>query len=267
MSVLKQQGQLKLANKQICNAYAKLNGKTAGKLLALDDRRFQQFHIIPHEGSFGLLPLLPGKTEVAAVLDTDTCSVLQCLHDHQGTRATAVVKTRSSKGIFPLSINIYGIQSEANAVGDKLSEKGAFLQHPFFLEPGCEYFNPQYLHFGGEMKCMTNLVGLSETEYRAKRISDEVERVFDSLDTTDPDDSDAGLDAQPDAIITPLKRYVFIFATQSVSNFVNSHQKAALAFIRCRENYDACQRANKSLRSFVRIRSVAHKKQVHIRAI
>ncbi|CZR60103.1 related to promoter binding protein RUSH-1alpha [Phialocephala subalpina] len=227
----------------LCDVHASLSGWTAGKSLAQDGRPFQQFHIILHEDSFSLLS---GKNEVVAVLDVDTCRALQCLHDHQGVRATAVVETsrlmqtpikRSSKGIFPLSINIYGTQDEANEVGDKLSEMHAFLQHPFFLEPGYQYFNPQYIHLGGEMKCMTYLVGLSETEYRAIRISDEVERVFDSCDTVTRDGAETVLDAQPNAIITPLK----------------SHQRAALAFIKRRENRDACQSANKSLRHFTGI--------------
>jgi hypothetical protein len=152
----------------------------------------------------------------------DTCKALQCLHDHHGVRATAVVETSKlmqtrvkggSKGIIPLSINIYGMHDKANEVGDKLSEMAAFLQHPLFLEPGYEYFNPQYFHLGGEMKCMTHFVGLSEIEYRAKRISDEVEHVFDSLDTMTQTDINTVPDAQPDAIITPLKRYSVPVAT------------------------------------------------------
>jgi hypothetical protein len=43
-----------------------------------------------------------------------------------------------------------------------------FLQHPLFLEPAYEYFNPQYFHPRGEIKCMTHLVGLSKIVYRAK---------------------------------------------------------------------------------------------------
>ncbi|KAH7117461.1 SNF2 family N-terminal domain-containing protein [Dactylonectria macrodidyma] len=224
----------------LCDVHASFNGSTVGKSLARDSRRFQIFHIILYEDSFGLLS---GKNEVVAVLDVDTCRTLQRLHDHQRVRATAVVETSrlkrarvkgTSKGIFPLSINIYGTQDKANEVGDILSEMAAFLQHPFFLEPGHEYFNPQYFHLGGEMKCMTYLVGLGETEYRAKRISDEVEGVFDSLDG-----ADVVPDVQPDAIITRLK----------------SHQKVALAFIERRENHSACQRANKILRDFVRISS------------
>ncbi|KAF2190710.1 hypothetical protein K469DRAFT_697943 [Zopfia rhizophila CBS 207.26] len=229
----------------LCEAHASLISSTAGKLLAQDSRHFLQFHIILHEDTFGLLS---GKNEVVAVLDMDTCRALQCLHDHQGVRATAIVETSrlmrkhvkgGSKGIFPLSINIYGTQDEANEVGDKLSEVAAFLQHPLFLEPGHNYFNPQYFHPGAKMKRMTYLVGLSEIEYRAKRISDEVERVFDSLDTMTRDytDTDTVLDTQPNAIITPLK----------------SHQRAALAFIQRRENRDACQSANKCLRHSIGI--------------
>lgn len=109
----------------------------------------------------------------------DTCKALQLLHGYLRVRATAFVETSrlmqmrargSSKGRFVLSINIFGTQAEANEIGDKLSEMSAFLQHPIFLEPGYEYFNPQYYHSGGGIKYMTYLVGLSETEYRQKRI-------------------------------------------------------------------------------------------------
>ncbi|KAI5461404.1 SNF2 family N-terminal domain-containing protein [Mariannaea sp. PMI_226] len=190
---------------------------------------------------------MSGENEVVAVLDVNTCRSLQCLHDHQGVRATGIVETsrlvqayskKKSKGRFLLSINIYGAQDKADEVGDKLGEIPAFLQHPLFLESGYEYFNPQYYHIGGQMKSMTHLVGLSETEHRAKRISDEVERVFDSLDTeTLNDDADSVLDAQPNAVITPLK----------------SHQRAALAFIQRRENYDAYQKVKEILRHLIGI--------------
>ena len=50
-----------------------------------------------------------------------------------------------------------------------------FLQHPLYLEPEPEYFNPQYFYSGGETKCMTHVIGLSETGYRTKWISDEVD--------------------------------------------------------------------------------------------
>lgn len=180
--------------------------------MAHDDRHFQQYRITFHEDAFSLLSR---KNEVVAVLDVDTCRALQCLHGYEGVTTTAVVETSrliqkrvkgSSKGIFPLSINIYGTQDEANEVGNKLSKVAAFLQHPLFLEPGYEYYNPQYFHLGGETKCMTHLAGLREVEYRAKRLSDEVERVFDSLDIMARDEEDTILDTQPDAIITPLKK-------------------------------------------------------------
>jgi hypothetical protein len=184
-----------------------------GRSLAQDDRRFQIFRIILHEDTFGLSS---GKNEVVAVLNTDVCKALQCLYDRKKVRATAVVETLrlmqirikgNSNGVLPLSINIYGTHDEANEVGDKLSEVDTFLQHPLFLEPGLEYFNPQYFHPGGELKCMTHFVWLNEVEYREKWISDEVERVFDSLDTMLQDDINTVLSTRLDAIITPLKRY------------------------------------------------------------
>jgi len=150
------------------------------------------------------------------MIDTNTCRALLYLHSRQGFRATAVVERTKLKqpgvkdrprSIFPLSINIYGRQGDADEVGDNFSDMAVFLQHPFFLEPGYEYFNPQYFHIGGEMKCMTHLVGSTETEAIAKRISNEVERVLDSLE-----DPDTPLDPQPDGLNTTLKRYSFCFA-------------------------------------------------------
>jgi hypothetical protein len=206
---------LELTDEQLCEAHGLLISSTAGKSLAQEGRNFQQFRIVSHEYSFGLLS---EKNEVVAMLDVDTCKAVQCLQGYQGVRATAVVETlilvqtrvkRGSKRAFPLSINIYGTQDEASKVGDKLSEMAAFLQHPFFLEPGYEYLNPQYLHPEGEVKCMTHLVGLTEIDHQAKRMSDEVEHVLNSLDTTTRDDTGT---AQPIAIITPLKRYSLPFA-------------------------------------------------------
>ena len=51
---------------------------------------------------------------------------------------------------------------------------------------------------------MTRFAGLREIDYQAKQMSDEVEHVLNSLDTTTRDDTDT---AQPNAIITPLKRH------------------------------------------------------------
>lgn len=206
------------------------------------------------------------------MLDTGTCTALQCLRDHRRVRATAVVETSilkknraegSPKGVFPLSINIYGAKDDAKEVGDKLSRIAAYLQHPFFLEPGYEYSNPQYFHPGGQMKCMTHLVGLNGIDYRAKRISDEVELVFDSLDTMTRDTTDAVRDPQLHDIVTPLKRYGLFLPYILVPNSFNSHQRAALTFIQRRENHDACQSTNKNLRHFMKISSVNRKLRLY----
>jgi len=199
-----------LTNDQLCDAYASFNSSKSRKDLGLAQHsaRYVQFHIVPHNGCFGLSS---GKGTLFAMIDTSTCKALQFLYGHEGSRAAAVVEwtklkqTGSKDGprsIFPLSINIYGRQGDAIEVGDEFSEIDAYLQHPFFLEPGYDYFNPQYFHIGGEMKCMTHLVGSSETEALAKRISNEVERALDCLE-----DTDTPLDQQPDGLNTILKRY------------------------------------------------------------
>jgi hypothetical protein len=150
-----------------------------------------------------------------AVLDVGTCRALQCLHDHSEVRAIAVMETSiwiqkrvkgTSKCILPVSINIYGMHGEVNEVGDKLSKMDVFLQHPLFLEPGYDYFNPQYFHPGGEMKCMTHLVGLNEEKYRAMRISNEVEHVFDSLDAMTQVNTAITMATKPEGIKS-MKRY------------------------------------------------------------
>lgn len=206
---------IEINEEQLCEAHGLLRGSTAGMSLAQDGRRFHQFRVASHEDSFALLS---GKNKVVAVLDEGNCEALQCLQAYQGVRATAVVEAsiftqmrceKSSSRIFSLSINIYGTHDCATAVGDKLSEVAAFLQHPFFLEPGYAYFNPQYFHSGDEMKCMTHCVALSDIDYQAKRMSDEVEGILNSLVSTLQDDAHT---AQPNGIITPLKRYGLPFA-------------------------------------------------------
>lgn len=181
-------------------------------MLAKDKRRFQRFRVNVYESTFGLYS---GDDQAIAQLDLETCEALQCLASYPGATATAIVETSelrqlrakgNSKGRFLLSINIYGPRRHAEEIGDRLSRVHAYLQHPIFLEPEYDYFNPQCFRAGGEMKCMTHLVGLNDDDYRAKAISDDIRRVLDSLDTMTQNDSDLVGDSQPDTVTTPLKR-------------------------------------------------------------
>jgi hypothetical protein len=112
-----------------------------------------------------------------------------------------------SKGIFPLSLNVFGPEDEGDIIGERLANASAFLQHPCFLEDGYEYYNPQYFYPDNKKTYLTYLVGLSESEMRAKRLSDEVEEVLVSLDDTSVLSSDTVDDFFLDGIVTPLKRF------------------------------------------------------------
>lgn len=83
-----------------------------------------------------------------------------------------------------LSVNIYGPFTTADEVGSVLSSTSTFLQNPYSLDPQYRYYNPQLYRIGGIMEDLTHLVGISEKDFQAKAISDEVEQVLGSLDST-----------------------------------------------------------------------------------
>jgi hypothetical protein len=130
--------------------------------------------------------------KTVADLDLATCRALGCLEALADVDLAGVIeaetvpegrKDSKTRGIVPLSINVYGPLSSADRVGDALSALSAFLQHPLFLEPSCKaYFNPQMFRIGEEMPNLIHLVGLTERDVKAKAISDEVENVLRSLD-------------------------------------------------------------------------------------
>jgi hypothetical protein len=183
-----------------------------GKTFVKDQEKFQQFKVIYHDKYHGLSSTDSG---IFARLDNITSGALQCLHNFSNCHVTAVVESAilnrttlagRSKGIFPLSLNIFGDEDVGDIIGNQLADASAFLQHPCFLEDGYEYYNPQYFYPDNKKTYLTHLIGLSESEMRAKRLSDEVEGVLASLDETSflTDSVD---DFVLDGIITPLKKF------------------------------------------------------------
>ncbi|RYP59359.1 hypothetical protein DL769_008578 [Monosporascus sp. CRB-8-3] len=202
---------------------------------------FHLFRILPVRDFFGLAP---DSNEIFAVVDWNTCKTLRQLRLYE-VKATAVVanswlarkRVKGGKAIktFPLAINVYGPMHKAHHIAQVLSDLSAFLQHPFYLEPGIEYFNPHFFHSGGVIECMTPLVGISESDYRAKTISDEVERILESLENTyelDADKTDA--DLQPASVLTPLKREDMAITSRShreLQNFLKIPQVERASFL------------------------------------
>lgn len=184
----------------------------------LNYKKFHEFRIVSFDQDFALSDV---DRKSFAYIDRITCRALHRLNGLSGVEAKAIVEVEKlmqtrkkvrTKGVFPLSINVYGPLSNADKVGDTLSDVSMFLQIPFFLESDWEYFNPQLFRHGGEMQNLTHLVGLTDEDFKAKAISEAIEHVFDSLSS--PEQSYGQFQGifteglQPDTITTQLRRYI-----------------------------------------------------------
>ncbi|KAM0388293.1 hypothetical protein ACHAQC_009903 [Fusarium culmorum] len=86
------------------------------------------------------------------MIDLMTAKKLEALKEQAGVSTKAVVESKAVKGLsrksaksaFKISVNIYGYELDARDIGQQLSKVGAFLQHPFYLDEGVEYLNPQF---------------------------------------------------------------------------------------------------------------------------
>ena len=208
-----------------------------------------------------------GSAKPLCYLTRQACQALQRLGGCPNVSTKAVIEAGTLKrsltgsksgGIVAVSINVYGPPADAPQTGAILSKASTFLQHPFFLEPHYQYFNPQLYRSGSEMEDLTHLVGLTESEIRAKVLSDEIEHVLESLDTVELDQgsSDSSVSLTPaDAISTELMRYVSTPDTQlgSVLTHSISHQSQALRFMQQRESHGWYQAAQKDLRNITEV--------------
>jgi hypothetical protein len=114
--------------------------------------------------------------------------------------------SRTAKKSFEISVNIYGRELDARDIGHQLSKVGAFLQHPFYLEDGVEYLNPQFFDLKDGPRYMTHLVGMDDSKFQAKALSDTVEVALASLDHGMPALALNDLDIiVTDDLITPLQ--------------------------------------------------------------
>ncbi|UZP36582.1 hypothetical protein NXS19_004398 [Fusarium pseudograminearum] len=182
------------------------------------------------------------------MIDLITAKKLDSVKEQDGVFTKAVVEakalkrlsSRSAKSPFKISVNIYGYESDARNIGQQLSKVGAFLQHPFYLEEGVEYLNPQFFDPQDGPRYMTHLVGMDETQFQARAFSDVVEGVLSSLDNGLPN---LGVN-EPEIILT-----------DNLITNLQDHQKAALSFILRRENPEYCQQVGRELLFHTRIPS------------
>ncbi|KAK4174664.1 SNF2 family N-terminal domain-containing protein [Triangularia setosa] len=227
----------------ICEAKACFQHPKQAAKLVVAGQRFCYFSVVT-SGLYFALPDEHGS--LIAVLDTATCRALRQVQRVPNVQlgvvaqsaelSTAKTKATAKRPIIAVSVNIYGPISVADQVGSTLSSFSYFLQHPFYLPPNYEYYNPQMFRSDDKMENLTHLVGITETAFKAKAISDEVQHILESLETLAHDGTPANQTQpainQPEAVNTALK----------------SHQITALRFIRQREQHEHCQRVHQALR-------------------
>ena len=154
-----------------------------------------------------------GRPTIHALRSLNECSrvSLKAVAESQ-TLKRALTKSNQS-GPVEISINVYGPPADASHAGTILSRASTFLQHPFFLESQQRYFNPQIYRpgLGTKMEDLTHLVGLKESDIKAKILSDEIDHVLESLDSDEVDRGPGPFEVNPallSEVITPLLRFV-----------------------------------------------------------
>jgi hypothetical protein len=154
----------------------------------MDKSQLQTFDVVQTDNHYSLVLIKHG---VFALLDQISSTLIRALQDWNNVHIKAVVQSstlsqirlnKKATHIFDLSLNVYGPETEAEEVGNRLSLLSGYLQHPYFLEPGYEYWNPQcFTILGTTTKYLTHLVGMSESDMSSKRLSDEVEGILGAL--------------------------------------------------------------------------------------
>ncbi|KAH6632699.1 SNF2 family N-terminal domain-containing protein [Chaetomium tenue] len=230
----------------LCEAKARFKPASKAKQLLLSsDRTFYLLNLVRSGLHYALSTR---SNDIVAELDWITARALRSLDGMVGVKTTGVIelaaisngpKEPQTKGIVPLTINVYGPPSKSSHVGGALSAVSAYLQHPFFLEPSCKgYFNPQFFRIESNMQDLTHLVGVKDTDLRAKTISEQVEGILGSLDdTTFPQGPTLQAGDELSALLTKL----------------TAHQSTALRFIHQRENQQHSQWMKERLRNLTNI--------------
>ena len=163
------------------------------------------------------MTLISPKRTPFALLDKRTTKSLKALQAVQRVSFRATILSALAGGEPPgvnatpkVSINIYGSKASIDQVGTLLTVEGQFLQHPFLLEHGVEYHNPQFLITPGTRIGLGHHVknryyGASSKE----RISSEVTTLLESLDMM----PGAAESPEIDQLQTPLLSWVFHLST------------------------------------------------------
>jgi hypothetical protein len=98
--------------------------------------------------------------EYAGYLNGEAVQLIGTLSHSYKTKLSAKFHPRGS-----ISVTIYGVRSEADMIGNFLSDNGYFLQQPSDFDESTTYYNPQYLiPPGSEFRALLHKNGLELTQ-------------------------------------------------------------------------------------------------------
>ncbi|RYP51600.1 hypothetical protein DL768_003107 [Monosporascus sp. mg162] len=218
--------------------------------------RFHTFQLVARQEFYHLAQVNGTSTEDIGMLDLITTKYLHSLGAFLELSFTAVIASSSltnilrkpthNKAIVGISVNIMGPERIADDVGDALVNASAYLQHPFFLQTGIRYINPQYFYPGNEKTNLRHLIDPPKTDSRSMHVSERIENLLESLDDLSclavPPERQAISAAGDGPILTPLKR----------------HQENGVRFILNREDPTFCDSVTSDLKALIGSRYFSH---------
>jgi len=215
--------ELTVSSQKLCDAQIQVESMEALRTpTASSWSRFYTLVLVFREKVYQLLHANDMTLRSLGTVDLITAAHLQSLEKFPAVSFIAVVSstslrpatriTNSKKKILPISVNVIGPVNLLDEVGDMLAERSAYLQHPFFLEAGIRYVNPQYLFSKNEHKDLRHLIGPPLMDSRSMQISRGVEEALESLHSDSvPTDSPLGRHVSATCkrfLLRKLQRYV-----------------------------------------------------------
>ncbi|RYP62194.1 hypothetical protein DL771_009826 [Monosporascus sp. 5C6A] len=222
--------------------------------------RFHTFQLVARQEFYHLAQVNGTGTEDVGMLDLITTKHLHSLGTFLELSFTAVIassnltnilrKPTHNKAIVDISVNIMGPERIAGDVGDTLANASAYLQHPFFLQIGIRYINPQYFYSGNEKTDLRHLIDPLTTDPRSMHVSEGIENMLESLDDLSRlavlPERQAISAAGDGPILTPLKR----------------HQENGVWFILNREDPAFCDSVTSDLKALIGSRYFSHRPEL-----
>ncbi|RYP79693.1 hypothetical protein DL769_002811 [Monosporascus sp. CRB-8-3] len=218
--------------------------------------RFHTFPLVARQEFYHLAQVDGAGTGDIGMLDLVTTKYLHSLGTFLDLSFTAVIASSSlnnilrkpnhNKAIADISVNIMGPERIAGNVGNTLANASAYLQHPFFLQTGIRYINPQYFYSGNEKTNLRHLIDPPTTDSRSMHVSEGIESLLESLD---------GLSRHA---VLPDRQAISAADDGSILTQLQRHQEDGVRFILKRENPSFSDSVTSDLKALIGSRYFSH---------